>query len=387
MLLGGCAAVGSLAPVPARLADASHIAGMPGIRTWGDDGADAVASFLKSEGSAIKARYAERARSGKALDSHMLALSGGGDDGVFSAGVLTGWSSQGSRPTFDLVTGISAGSLVAPFAFLGDSHDKDLGRIFLNHGGEDIFQQTVLSGVFGGPSLADNAPLARLIAMYVDARMLSLIAAERAKGRMLLIGTTNLLAQRPVFWDMGRIAQIGTPEAVDLFRQVLLASTAIPGLFPPVQIAFTAEGRTYYEMHVDGGTTREVFLSPTALSFRSIDAMIGRRVQRHLWIIRNGKIGPEYAYVDDTAMAIAARSLSTLTKNQGIGDLIRMYVKARAEGIDYNLVAMPEDFSHPRPAPFDRAYMKALFERGEAVGRTANPWMKAPPDVPIMAAR
>jgi predicted acylesterase/phospholipase RssA len=185
---------------------------------------------------------------------------------------------------------------------------------------------------------------------------------------MLLIGTTNLLAQRPVFWDMGRIAQIGTPEALDLFRQVLLASTAIPGLFPPVQIAVTAEGRTYYEMHVDGGTTREVFLSPTALSFRSIDAMIGRRVQRHLWIIRNGKIGPEYAYVDDTAMAIAARSLSTLTKNQGIGDLIRMYVKARAEGIDYNLVAMPEDFSHPRTAPFDKDYMKALFERGNAVG-------------------
>lgn len=385
--MGGCATVGSLAPVPPRLADTSQIANMPGIRTWGDDGAEAVAAFLATEAAAIKLRYAERMRNGRPLESHILALSGGGDDGVFGAGFLTGWSAKGSRPTFDLVTGISAGSLVAPFVFLGPSYDASMARIFLGHSGEDIFQSTVLSGLFGGPSMADNAPLAKLIAQYVDQRMVARIAEERAKGRILLIGTTNLMAQRPVFWDMGRIAQVGTPEALDLFHKVMLASTAIPGVFPPVQLPVTADGKVYYEMHVDGGTTREVFLSPTALSFRRIDAMVGRRVQRHLWVIRNGKIGPEYAYVEESAMAIAARSLTTLTKSQGIGDLIRMYIKAKAEGIDFNLVSVPEDFSHPHPAPFDGAYMKALYARGNAVGRTVNPWVKAPPDVPMLASR
>jgi predicted acylesterase/phospholipase RssA len=217
--------------------------------------------------------------------------------------------------------------------------------------------------------------------------MLARIAAERAKGRVLLIGTTNLNAQRPVFWDMGKIAQIGTPEALALFRKVLLASTAIPGLFPPVEIAVVADGKIYHEMHVDGGTTREVFLSPASQSFRHLHMRLGRPIKRRLWVIRNGKIGPEYAYVEATAMAIAARSLSTVTKNQGIGDLIRMYIQAHSEGIDYNLLSIPENFTHPRQKPFDQAYMRALFERGVAIGSSTAPWSKAPPDVPAIALR
>src|SRR5262249_45182657 len=152
------------------------------------------------EGPAIKAKYLERIKKGQPLITHMLALSGGADDGAFGAGLLSGWSAHGDRPEFDLVTGISAGALIAPFAFLGSAYDRQLAGVF-SHGGGEIYQANILSGVFGGPAVADSAPLSALIAKYVDRRMLARLARARADGRVLLIGTTNLDAQRPVYWD------------------------------------------------------------------------------------------------------------------------------------------------------------------------------------------
>ena len=275
-----------------------------------------------------------------------------------------GWSEHGDRPEFDLVTGISAGALIAPFAFLGRAHDRELAGLFTTYGADQIYQSNILSGLFGGNALADSAPLARLIEHYVDARFLRRVAEERAKGRFLLVGTTNLDAQRPVYWDMGKIAQKGDARALQLFRQVLLASASIPGIFPPVLIQVEAGGQLYQEMHVDGGTTREVFFTIADFRFREIDKAIGRKVQRRLWIIRNGKIEPEYKAMPETTLAIAQRSLETLTKSRGIGDLARMYSRARADNIDYNLAAIPADFDAPHPKPFDRGlYADAVRPR------------------------
>jgi predicted acylesterase/phospholipase RssA len=213
------------------------------------------------------------------------------------------------------------------------------------------------------------------------------VAEERAKGRFLLVGTTNLDAQRPVYWDMGRIAQSGHPQALELFRRVLLASASFPGVFPPVNIKVEAGGHLYEEMHVDGGTTREVFFTIADFRFNAIDRAIGRKVQRRLWIVRNGKIEPEYKAMPEATLAIAQRSLETLTKSRGIGDLARMYSRARADNIDYNLAAIPVDFNAPHPKPFDRAYMQALYDLGLAQGRGGYPWAKAPPDVVVAARR
>jgi predicted acylesterase/phospholipase RssA len=317
----------------------------------------------------------------------LLAISGGADDGAFGAGLLVGWSAQGSRPEFDLVTGISAGALIAPFAFLGRDHDRELAGLFTSYGADQIYQANVLSGLFGGNALADSAPLARLIEQYVDGRFLRSIAAERAKGRFLLVGTTNLDAQRPVYWDMGKIAQKGNRHALDLFRRVLLASASIPGVFPPVLVEVQAGGHLYQEMHVDGGTTREVFFTIADFRFDEIDQAIGRKIARRLWIIRNGKIDPEYKAMPETTLAIAQRSLETLTKSRGIGDLARMYARAKSDHIDYNLAAIPSDFNAPHPNPFDRAYMQALYERGLAMGRAGYPWAKAPPETIVEAKR
>jgi predicted acylesterase/phospholipase RssA len=301
--------------------------------------------------------------------------------------LLVGWSAQGSRPEFDLVTGISAGALIAPFAFLGRDHDRELAGLFTSYSADQIYQANVLSGLFGGNALADSAPLARLIEHYVDGRFLRSIAAERAKGRFLLVGTTNLDAQRPVYWDMGKIAQKGNAQALDLFRRVLLASASIPGVFPPVLVEVQAGGHLYQEMHVDGGTTREVFFTIADFRFDEIDQAIGRKIARRLFIIRNGKIDPEYKAMPEATLAIAQRSLETLTKSRGIGDLVRMYARAKSDHIDYNLAAIPRDFDAPHPRPFDRAYMQALFERGLAMGRAGYPWAKTPPETIVEARR
>jgi predicted acylesterase/phospholipase RssA len=380
LLLAGCASSIPREVVPAKLADAAEIPRMTGIRTWGDAGAADVGDFLKTETPLLKVKYTERVKNGQPLVTNVLALSGGADDGAFGAGFLAGWSAHGDRPEFDLVTGISAGALIAPFAFLGSAYDRQLAGVF-RHGGGDIYQANILSGIFGGPAVADSAPLAALIAKYVDRGMLRRIAKARSEGRLLVVGTTNLDAQRPVYWDMGKIAQKGDRRALELFRNILLASASVPGLFPPVQIAVRAGGKTYEEMHVDGGPTRQVFFAPNDFDFRSIDKIVGTKLKRRLWIVRNSKITPEYSAVGGSAVAIAGRSLATLTKNQGVGDLISMYAKARSEDIEYNLASIPADFNAPHPAPFDVGYMTALYERGFALGKAGYRWAKAPPGI------
>jgi hypothetical protein len=292
-----------------------------------------------------------------------------------------GWGESGTRPEFDLVTGISAGALVAPFVFLGSQYDGALSEIFTQYGASDIYTADVMAGLFGGDALADSTPLATLIAKYVDRNLLNRVAEERAKGRLLFIGTTNIDAQRPVYWDMGRLAQSKHPSAVETFRKVLLASASVPGVFPPVRFPVIANGRSFEELHVDGGPTREVFFAPSDFSFKSVDKAFGKPIPRRLYIIRNGKLGPEFMVTKETTFGIAQRSLETLTKNQGIGDLVRMYARAKDDKIDYNLVAIPDEFKAARPKPFDQGYMRSLYGAGLELGRRPITWMKAPPGV------
>ncbi len=375
--------------MPAQLSGDASVPGLVDVRVWGDS--HFSEALLKAELPRLKAKYQAREgaqpKSVAEPVSNLLALSGGADDGAFGAGLLVGWSEKGSRPEFDLVTGISAGALIAPFAFLGRNHDRELAGLFTSYSADQIYQANILSGLFGGNALADSAPLARLIEHYVDAPFLRRVGEERAKGRFLLVGTTNLDAQRPVYWDMGKIAQKGDAKALNLFRKVLLASASIPGIFPPVLVEVEAGGQVYQEMHVDGGTTREVFFTIADFRFNEIDKAIGIKVKRRLWIVRNGKIEPEYKAMPETTLAIAQRSLETLTKSRGIADLARMYTRARADHIDYNLASIPADFEAPHPKPFDRAYMQELYDRGLAMGRAGYPWAKAPPEAIVEARR
>ncbi|WP_244421001.1 patatin-like phospholipase family protein [Hyphomicrobium sp. MC1] len=326
----------------------------------------------------MQALMQSRTRQGERPVINIAAISGGADDGAFGAGLLVGWSDAGTRPDFDLVTGVSAGALIAPFVFLGRRKDAELQDIFTKYTQQDIFTKNVISGLVGGPALADSSPLARLIARYVDKEFLREVARERAKGRILLVGTTNLDAQRPVLWDMGRIAMSDSPEALGLFRNVLLASASIPGVFPPVHIQVRADGRTYDEMHVDGGVTQQVFVVPPSLSLRSA-GQGSKPLARRVFIIRNGKISPEWQPVEANTLSITGRSISTLIKNEGLGDLYRIYATAKRDHMDFNLAAIPANFEMKSPAPFDQKYMRALYDVGYRAGRLGFKWMKAPP--------
>jgi predicted acylesterase/phospholipase RssA len=380
LLIAGCSTIPERNFVPEALVKSAEIQGMSGVRGWIDE-LPSLDRFKATEIPLMRAKFGERARQGQPLVSNMLALSGGGENGAFGAGLLVGWTERGDRPEFDLVTGVSAGALIAPFAFLGSKYDRQLSDLFNSYGGTDIYQANVLSGLLGGNAVASNDPLKKLIALHIDRSVQKAIAEERAKGRLLLIGTTNLDAERPVYWDIGRIAQSKDKNALQLIRSVMLASAAIPGVFPPVRIKVIADGKTYEELHVDGGPTRQVFFSPTDFRFHDLDKAIGRKITRNLYIIRNGKIGPEWAQSKESVLAIGQRSLYTVTKNQALGDLIRMHSKALADGIAYNLAVIPDSFSAPQPQPFDLAYMQALYKVGHDLGRNGYNWHKAPPGI------
>ena len=383
-LLAGCAA--SALPrngiSDPALAERAVVPGLEGVRYWADE-------IPKDFSAEIKQRLPDLPRLAQGAELgpggrprvEVLALSGGGSDGAFGAGLLAGWAERGDRPEFEIVTGVSAGAIIAPFAYLGASHDPALKVIWTAYGTSQLVTAQILPGLLGGSSLADNTKLRELVERYVDHKMMRAIAAEYRRGRLLFVLTTNLDAQRPVVWNLGALAASRHPDALDLFRKVILASAAIPGAFPPVSIPVVAEGKRYEELHVDGGTTREVFVSPVQVPFAAFDKLYSKPPIRTLYIVKNGKIVPENEVVKPQTLAIAARAISTLIKNQNLGELYSIYRRAGDAKVDFNLIAIPETFTRKPKELFDPEYQAALYEEGVRVGRAGGPWMKAPPQI------
>jgi predicted patatin/cPLA2 family phospholipase len=374
-LLAGCAAVTPRSALPEAAAASVEPEGFHNIRYWGDE--TALNASAMDAGPPIATAELHK-RNGANHQLNLLAISGGAEDGAFGAGLLAGWGDAGTRPAFDLVTGVSSGALTAPFVFLGREHDGQLREIFTKYGRKDIFAYNVPS-LLKGSALVDNSPLFDLIAKYIDAEFMREVARERSKGRVLLIGTTNLDAQRPVLWDMGRIAASDSPEALDLFRKVLLASATLPGVFAPVRIKVRVGGKDYDELHVDGGVTRQVFIAPSILRLVSANSTRKMANGTRLFVIRNGRIDPRWESVNENVLSVTQRSLSTLIKNQGIGDLYRIYSIAKLNGIEFNLASIPADFDVQPDEPFDQKYMTALFERSFEMGSHSYPWVKSLP--------
>src|SRR5258708_3591585 len=381
--VAGCATLPPRNVLPEANAGQIELEGFRNIRFWGDASPRDIEAIARAEMPKTGARPRLQAANHQTA-SNFLAISGGAEDGAFGAGLLVGWSDAGTRPSFDLVTGVSSGALIAPFAFLGHGHDDQLREIFTKYGRKDIFTYNV-KGVLGGSALADDKPLSRLIEKYVDDAFLEEIARERMKGRILLIGTTNLDAQRPVMWDMGRIAMTTGGDAKGLFRKILLASATLPGVFPPVRIQVRVGDQDYGELHVDGGDARQVFLAPSMATFFPSDRKPGDASRQRLYVIRDGKINPEWQPVDEEILSVTRRSISTLIKNQGIGDLYRIYAATKRDGIDFNLASIPADFSYASDEPFDQRYMIPLFNRGYSLGTHRYSWSKAPPGMELVA--
>lgn len=373
-------------PLPPQLEDQVQVPGFPGVRAWGD-------SFNPElQKSVVAALDEEKATNGGKLKPEVngLALSGGGRDGAFGAGFLCGWSKTGTRPEFKIVTGISTGALIAPFAFLGPRYDHKLKKVYTSISDQEIYKihsvtsfLKALLSIEPLPSVADSQPLADLINTEIDEKMLQQIAAEHRKGRRLLVGTTQLNAQRLVIWDMGAIANSKSPNALALFHKVLLASASLPASFPPQYFTVKAGGKFYSEMHVDGGIEVQVMLYENAIQPYAAEhnqVLEVPRRPRKLYIIRNQKVFGEWEYVEPKLRYIAVRAIDSLTKSQGIGDLYRLYAYTQRDHVDYNLVYIPASFKEKAQTPFDNAYMRKLFERGYQMGMSSNPWSKYPPD-------
>ncbi len=376
-LVSGCGASLHDA-VPEPQVEQAAVSGLTGIRYWGDAGIPNLDAVVREKFTQMRRTRPHLTRPGARPGFDFLAISGGGGDGAFGAGLLVGWGDKGTRPEFEIVTGVSTGALTAPFAFLGPRYDHLLRQVFTSYSTRDLVRKRPIRGLLGGSALADNRPLARIIARFATRDFLKEIAHEHSRGRRLLIGTSNLDAQRPVIWDMGRIAASGHPGALQLFRRILLASAAIPVVFPPVMIEVEVDGRRFQEMHVDGGITADVFLLPGKLMVSEVDHAVRRRGRRRVYVIRNGRLAPEWKPVEASTYAIALRSVSTLIKNQSIGDLYKLHDQARRDRIEYRLARIPDDVKDTSREFFDPVYMRALFEVGYRLGREGYPWLTSP---------
>ena len=311
--------------------------------------------------------------------ANFLALSGGGDKGAYSAGMLNGWTAAGTRPTFTLVTGISTGALIAPYAFLGSSHDRELKEMYTNTSSEDLVEARGMLAALTDDAVLDTAPLRKLIAQQINRKFLDEVAAEYKKGRLLLVSTTNIDATRRVIWNMTKIAASQDPRAMELFHNIMLASAAIPAAFPPVMIDVTVDGKPYQEMHVDGGTMAQVFVYPSAINLAQLSKDNDVKRQRKLYIIMNERVDPEWAETERRVFTIAGRAVATLIHTQGVGDLYRIFVTAHLDKVDFNLAYIPADFNHPNAGVFNTDYMRALYNRGYEQALKGYEWQKVPP--------
>ncbi len=345
----------------------AEIPGVPGARVWIDASASEFRNFLR--GTMLAAP-------GSATEGFdVLALSGGAYDGAYGAGVMGGWTRTGTRPKFTFVTGVSAGALIAPFAFLGPEYDGEMQKAFSEDAAEDLGELGNILTLLGTVDTRHEM-LVTLVDKFVDQRLLEAVAAEHSRGRRLLILTTNLDAQRGVVWDMGAIASAGM-QYRELFRDVLVASASIPGLFGPTYIAVNANGHIFKEMHVDGGATSQVFVLPDAV-FVNGRRITDRKNRPHFWIVMNNHVTPQFEVVQSGLLSTVSRSFSTLIKSDAKTTLL---ATAAYVGSDhFNLTFIDNAFpnwlaANPSVKPgFNAVYMQALYRFGYLQAQSGRLW-------------
>lgn len=315
------------------------------------------------------------------LKLDLLVLSGGADYGAFGAGLLNGWSESGTRPEFKLVTGVSTGALIATFAYLGSDYNQQLKEAFTTVNADDIYSTKVMS-LLWSDSLVGTGPLAQLIARYITNDVMLEVARAHAQGRRLWIATTNLDADRLVVWEMGEIAQSGHPDALKLFQRIILASTSIPGIFPPVMFDVEIDGKVYDEMHVDGGVKAQLFLNAETLNLvrlKELYEKAGGYPDWTVYIVRNAKVGPEPQQVNRKFYDVSSRAMSSLLKSQGRSDMERIYVFGQMADIKFNWTSLPAEYIPETLEPFDQVEMNNMFQMGYEQGLRGGDWRKRPP--------
>jgi hypothetical protein len=311
---------------------------------------------------------------------NVLCLSGGGSYGAYTAGVLVGWTRSGTRPEFDVVTGISTGALIAPFAFLGPKYDAQLQTFYTRSTNDDIFKKRLVRGLLGGEAFTDTAPLRRQIADFLCPEALADIATAHRAGRRLVVGTTEEEGKRFVLWDIGAIACRNGPGDRDLIIDALIGSASLPGLFPASKIDVFVDGKCHTERHVDGGVSQALFFFPPYVPPEQRNPQTLNLVGTNVYVIVAGKVYADPEVLKPTALTQAGKAVSAIIYAQTRGDLQRLWTYSLLNGMNYHVTAIPGEYANPGDAgEFDPRVMCQLFEEGRRVINSDRPWRTTPP--------
>ncbi|GAB5348015.1 patatin-like phospholipase family protein [Alteriqipengyuania sp. 357] len=361
LLLGGCASI-DRAPFEAAQLEAAQLPDMPRVRYW----ADAPDLIQQMELPTPSAGEPQR----------LLAISGGGDKGAYGAGFLNGWTQSGERPRFSIVTGVSTGALIAPFALLGSDYDDDLKAAYTQITPDDVYKARFPLEIPFSSSAATTGPLEELIARFATNAVIDAVAEEHRSGRRLFVGTVNLDRPGNAIWDMGAIAASRAPDRYDLFRRILLASSSVPVLFPPVLIETRTEGRAISELHVDGGTIATLLASPSLAEGQGDRG--GQRTE--LYLLVNGKMTADFEMIDGALPDIAARTIDVILFT-GLQDRVNSaYVWAQTVGAPYHLTYIGQEYDGGDHELFAQDYMQALYDYGFERGQEGV-WHDRPPPI------
>ncbi len=374
-MAAGCSSVPERNPLPESVSEQAQIPDIPRARYWADAVPPETEEWFTLTKKELKALFP--ASFGQ--PHNYLAISGGGQNGAYAAGILNGWTEAGNRPRFTIVTGVSAGALIAPFAFLGPDYDYVIKEVFTGYSTKDIVTPRGKLKTLLGDAATDSTPLAQKLAQYVDEKVMRAIAEEYRKGRILDIVTTNLDAGRPVAWNIGLIASSGSPDALQLIRDIMLASASIPAAFPPVMFEVEVDGEYYDELHVDGGATSVVHLYPIGLDFQKLAEHMDVKGTPNVYVIRNGKLRKKWTTVERSTIPIAMRSLDSLMGSVVLGDMYRIYLATQRDGLNYHLAYIPDSFTEQATEAFDPEFMTKLFNLGYERARKGYEWNRTPP--------
>ncbi|CAM4404828.1 patatin-like phospholipase family protein [Vibrio agarivorans] len=343
------------------------------IRTWDGD--------ANSFDSALFNRYSREHFQNRLNQDgvvNYLALSGGGFNGAFSAGILTAWTEKGTRPEFDVVTGVSTGAIVSIFAFLGSDYDHVLKELYTETDFNDLFETNNVFSIFSEKALFDNSKFEAKVQSIINDQLVTEIAFESRLGRKLFIGTADLDHQRLAIWDIGRIAEYGSPKATRLIQDLIIASSSVPGAFPVRKIELNIEGTTFDELHVDGGIVRQVFFAPQWFDIKTMAS----GDKQNLYVLRNGTLHPKYKPTQISFFDISARSMDTLLLSQGVGDIEFIFHYAQGNNINFNLAYIGQDFPEVEGEdPMGKDYMQRLYQYSYRKKVNDVAWESVPPSI------
>lgn len=302
---------------------------------------------------------------------NVLVMSGGGKYGSFTAGAIAGWTKGGTRPTFDVATGISSGAITAALAFLGPDYDNRLAMYFTTLQRSDLFRWQPIRGIITGKGLMTSEPLERILEREVDEKFMSDLRRSYAEHRRLYVGTGNMLTNRFAVWDMGAIACSGRPDAQLLIRKILLASCSVPGIVRPVEIDVTVNGRHYVEWHGDAGNFSQAFIRTPA----------GLPPDSNVWVLSAGKVYRDQVREKPSMLSLLGGAVSNSLYALFRADLVKLYGLCAVTHSHFKLLALPQSFhGETSSAAFDPAELTRMYWTGYKMAETSDQWRTAPPD-------